>query len=142
MGELAPPLKIRAHHLLCLLGFRSVGYSQEFIVKMGKVVGELRSNAAFPITVIAECDILCASCPHNKGNKCRKEADAESKVKARDLEVLQRLGFETGTQISAGKAWTRIKARISVRDLSEICRGCHWQELGYCAEGLASLATG
>ena len=142
MGELATPLEIRAHHFLCILGFRGLGYSQEFIVRMGKVVEELSSNSTLPITFIAECDIICASCPHNKENKCLKRADSEWKVKNHDLEVLRRLGFEVGAQMSAGEAWARIKARISVRDISEICRDCEWLELGYCAEGLERLEVG
>ena len=141
MGEVAPPLKIRAHHLLCLLGFRGLGYSQEFIVKMGKLAKELRTDATFPITVVAECDIICASCPHNKDNKCLRKADSESKVKTRDLEVLRRLGFEAGMQMPAGKAWTRIRERLTLENVAEICRGCEWLELGYCAESLKRLGV-
>ncbi len=142
MGELELPLRISAHHLLCILGFRGLGYSQEFIAKMGKVVEKLSSNSTLLITVIAECDIICASCPHNKGNKCLKRADSERKVKPRDLEVLQRLGFEVGAQMPAGKAWARIREKLTVKDVAEICRDCEWLELGYCAEGLERLEIG
>ncbi len=142
MGEVAPSLEIRAHHLLCILGFRGLGYSQEFIVKMGKVVKELDTNATFPITVIAECDVICASCPHNRGNKCLKEADSEIKVKTQDLEVLQRLGFEVGAQMPAAEVWTRIREKLTLRDVAEICQGCEWLKFGHCAQGLARLRIG
>ncbi len=142
MGELAHPLEIRAHHLLCILGSRGLGYSQEFIVRMGKVVEELSSNSTLPITFIAECDIICASCPHNKENKCLKRADSEWKVRNRDLEVLQRLGFEIGAQMPTGEARTRIREKLTVRDVAEICQGCDWLELGYCAHGLERLEIG
>ena len=141
MGEVAPPLEIRAHHLLCILGFRGLGYSQEFIIKMGKVVEELSSNSTLPIIFIAECDVICASCPHNKENKCLKRADSEWKVKNQDLEVLRRIGFKVGAQILAGKVWTRIRERLTVKDVAEICPDCEWLELGYCAEGLKRLET-
>jgi hypothetical protein len=85
MGELTPPLKIRAHHLLCILGFHGLGYSQEFATKMGEVVEKLHSDSTFPITLVDECDIICASCPQNVGGKCLGEADSESKIKTRDL---------------------------------------------------------
>jgi len=142
MGELAHPLKIRAHHLLCLLGFRGLGYSQEFIAAMGKVVEKLSSNSTFPITLVVECDFICASCPHNKGSKCLKEANSELKVKTQDLEVLHRLGFEVGAQMPAVEAGTRIKERLSFRDITEICLDCEWLELGHCAQGLERLKTG
>jgi hypothetical protein len=109
---------------------------------MGKVVEKLRSNSAFPIILVAECDIICASCPHNKGNKCLKEADSESKVKTRDLEVLHRLGFEVGAQVTANEAWTRIKERITSEDVGALCHDCEWWESGYCVEGLERLKAG
>ncbi len=141
MGELASPLTIRAHHLLCVLGFRGLGYSQEFIATMEKVVRRMRSDSAFPIIVVAGCDIICASCPHNKGSKCLKEADSERKVEGQDLEVLNRLGFELGAQITAGNVWARIKERLTPKDVTEICRGCEWLGLGHCVRGLARLKT-
>ena len=139
MGDLAYPLKIRAHHLLCMLGFRGLGYSPEFIAMMGKVVEGFRSNSTFPITVVTECDVLCASCPHNKENKCVKKVDSERKVKTKDLEVLQRLDLKTGTQITAGKVLARIRGKLTVKDIAEVCQDCEWRELEYCAEGLERL---
>ncbi len=142
MGELAHPLEIRAHHLLCLLGFRGLGYSQQFIEKMGKVANALHSNSTLPIIVLAECDVICSSCPHNKGNKCRKKRNSESRVRIKDLEVLRRLGLPVGAQISAAKAWERVEEKVTAKDLAEICSKCEWLDLGYCAEGLESLGTG
>jgi hypothetical protein len=109
---------------------------------MGKVVEKLRSNSTFPIILVAECDIICASCPHNRGSKCLKEADSESEVKTRDLEVLHRLGFEVGAQMAAGEAWTGIKERITSEDMTELCQECKWWELRYCAKGLERLKAG
>ncbi len=142
MGKLAHPLEIRAHHLLCLLGFRGLGYSQEFVEKMGEVAKELHLSSTFPITVLAQCDVICVSCPHNKDNKCQKKADSESKAEARDLEVLRRLGFAVGAQMPVEKVWVRIKARLIPEDIVEICQGCEWLELGHCAEGLGRLGIG
>jgi hypothetical protein len=109
---------------------------------MGKVVEKLHSNSTFPITVVIECDIICASCPHNKGSRCSKEANSESEVKTLDLEVLHRLGFEVGAQMAAGEAWTGIKERITSEDMAELCQDCEWWGLGYCAKGLERLKAG
>ena len=142
MGQLAHPLTIRAHHLLCILGFRGLGYSSEFIAMMGKVVGELNSNPTLPLVIGAECDIICASCPHKKGNKCLKKVGFECKVKTQDLAVLQKLGWETGSRISASNAWLRIKEKLTPENIAEICQDCEWLGLGYCADGLRSLDLG
>ncbi len=109
---------------------------------MEKVVDELRSDTTLPITLVAEGDVICASCPHYKGNKCLKEADFEQRVKAQDLEVLQRLDLEIETRIPVGEAWAKIKEKLSSREIEDICRGCEWLRLGYCADGLERLETG
>lgn len=109
---------------------------------MGKVVEELNSNSTFPITIIAGCDIICSSCPHNKNNRCRKKVDSEEKVRAKDLAVLQRLGLEAGTQIMPAEVWGRVKESFSATEIKKICQKCQWLELGYCLEGLERLRTG
>jgi hypothetical protein len=141
MDELAYPLKIRAHHLLCILGFRGLGYGEEFVSNMGKVVGELCSDPGLPITLVVGCDAICASCPHNKEGKCLKRANSEVDVPILDLELLKRLGLEAGSQILAGEAWEEVKKRLAPEDLTEICGDCKWLSLGYCAQGLERLRT-
>jgi hypothetical protein len=142
MNELAYPLKIRAHHLLCILGFRGLGYGEEFVSNMEKVVGELRSDPSLPITLVVGCDAICASCPHNKEGKCLKRANSEVDVPILDLELLNRLGLEAGSQMLAGEAWEEVKKRLAPEDLTEICGDCEWLGLGYCAQGLERLRTG
>jgi len=142
MDELAYPLKIRSHHLLCILGFRGLGYSEEFVSNMEEVVGALRSDPSLPITLVVGCDAICASCPHNKEGKCLKRANSEVDVPILDLELLKRLGLEAGSQMLAGEAWEEVKKRLAPKDLTEICGDCEWLALGYCAQGLERLRTG
>jgi len=142
VGKLAHPVKIRGHHLLCLLGFRGLGYSPEFVETMGKVSKEFHADGALPITVITECDVICDSCPHKIGNQCRKMEDSARRIKRKDTIILNKLGFPTGTGTTSGEAWRRVKVRITVEDLTAICRQCEWLGLGYCREGLEKLATG
>ncbi len=139
MGELAHPVKIRAHHLLCLLGFRGLGYSPEFAETMVQVLKEFRADDMFPISVIAECDVICASCPHNEDNECRKSEDSADRIKDKDAAILKKIGLKVNSRTTPGEAWNRVKKNISVKYLSEICSRCQWVELGYCQEGLSKL---
>lgn len=141
MGELAHPVKIRGHHLLCLLGFRGLGYSTEFVEAMGKVLNEFYSDTTLPITVVTECDIICDSCPHNRDNTCRKKEGYALRIKRKDAIILNKLGFPAGTGTTSGEAWRRVKERITAEDLTAICRQCEWLSLGYCHAGLAELNT-
>ncbi|MBI2830345.1 MAG: DUF1284 domain-containing protein [Chloroflexi bacterium] len=137
------PVKIRGHHLLCLLGFRGLGYSPEFTEALAEIVQKLRSNTSLPITVVTECDVICVSCPHHKEDQCRKKEDSfDRKVRARDAEVLERLSFKPGERTTPQEAWQRVKMKISAAALTEMCQKCEWVGYGYCHEGLAKLAKG
>ena len=125
-----------------MLGFRGMGYSEEFVENMGKVVAEFNSGATLPVIVLAVGDVVCTACPHYQENKCHKKADSEMKVRTKDLAVIQRLGLAVGIHIAAGEVRARIKERLSVSDLVQICRDCEWLGLGYCAEGLERLEPG
>lgn len=142
MGELAHPVRIRGHHLLCLLGFRGLGYSPEFVETMEKVFKEFHSNTTLPITIVTGCDIICDSCPHNRGNECQKKEGSARRVKSKDAMILKKLGFPANTGTTSGEAWRRVKERILPEDLTAMCQRCEWLGLGYCNEGLAELDTG
>ncbi len=80
MNELIHSLNIRPHHLLCILGFRGLGYSEKFVSNMEEVAKKLRSDFTSFITLVLECDAICAACPHNVEGKCLKSdvSEAES----------------------------------------------------------------
>lgn len=137
MDRLAPPLKIRAHHLLCLLGFRGMGYSEEFVANMKKV-----AKATFfsgnTLMVVDHCDVICSVCPHGKGDECHKNEDSAQKVKRHDYEVVAKLAVPTGTKFTWQEARVLISQKVSPEDLVEICRDCEWLKFGYCADALKS----
>jgi hypothetical protein len=141
MDNFARPLKVRPHHLLCILGFRGLGYDEEFVSNMTKLVEKLHADSTLPITLVVGGDAICAACPHSKGGKCLKRADSEAEVTILDSKVLKRLGFEVGVQIPAGEAWERVRERLTSEDLTEICVDCEWLGLGYCVEGLRRSKT-
>lgn len=47
-------LRIRAHHVLCILGFRGEGYSREFVENMRRVVDIIRANPQAVIQIVDE----------------------------------------------------------------------------------------
>lgn len=131
-------LEIRAHHLLCLLGFCGLGYSQEFVENMKEVSATVFSDQDF-LKIIDWCDDICAFCPHRSGDKCAKKEDLEQEVRQMDKDVAGRLGIEIGTELQSQEVWGLVKERIAPLDLPEICKGCEWLNLRYCAEGLGNL---
>lgn len=139
MGELAHPLKIRGHHLICLLGFRGRGYSPAFVEAMRRVSEVFHSAPDAPIVLITRCDVICASCPHNIDDKCRKSPDAASRIKDKDAAILKKIGFRANSRTTPREAWEKVKERFTPEDITAMCGHCQWLELGYCIEGLTRL---
>jgi hypothetical protein len=139
VGELAHPLKIRGHHLLCLLGFRNRGYSPEFVAAMSQVAETFRSDSGAPIVLVTSCDVICASCPHNIDDECRKSPEAAKRIKDKDAAILRKLGFWANSRTTPEEAWAKVKEKFSPEDITAMCSSCQWLELGYCVEGLNKL---
>jgi hypothetical protein len=58
-------MKIRGHHLLCLLHFEGKGYSRDFIENMYKIKEALEKGKVF--FVLNSCDDICRKCPYMEG---------------------------------------------------------------------------
>lgn len=140
MASLPDPIPLRAHAVLCILGFRGKGYSDAFVREMQEVVAELRRRPSRRVQLRVEPGTLCAACPHLQGGCTLGGSDHEPHMEDHDREVLRRLGLEAGAVLSWSRVLERIAERVQGRDLDRICTTCPWLGLGYCAEGVDALA--
>jgi len=129
-------LRIRGHHLLCMFGFRGLGYSPEFVENMQAVVDSLFSPLGVEVEVIAVCDDICRACPHLRHGECGAREGSEVSVRAKDQMVLSRLGLVAGDRAPSALLVQRVIESISSDALADICARCQWQPAGYCQEGL------
>ncbi len=133
-------MRLRFHHLLCILGFRRLGYDEKFIKGMERVVQKIKENPDLEIKLIRGCDDICAACPFNVGGTCRNEVvGSEEAVRRKDREVVERLEPKEGERYSIKGILGLIKEKIKPGDLSVICGDCPWLEMGYCEEGLEEI---
>ncbi|HEY3298782.1 MAG TPA: DUF1284 domain-containing protein [Armatimonadota bacterium] len=130
-------LKIRGHHLLCIHGFRGLGYSPDFVSNMQAILDTLMESPEMKIEAVDSPDAICAACPHLVEGACTR-GEGEPNVAARDLEVLRKLSLEPGGEISVREVFARTGVSFS-GGLGEICASCSWYELGYCDEGIRKL---
>ncbi|MGB8623124.1 MAG: DUF1284 domain-containing protein [Paracoccaceae bacterium] len=131
-------LRFRPHHFLCSLGFAGRGYSDAFTANMDTIVsGGLRAQggAKLPIEVVSAVDDICAPCPHRRGEGCDKQA----RIDALDAAHGRALGLTPGDRLTWGDALERIRDRVAPGDLSTLCAGCQWLELGLCEAALERL---
>jgi len=130
-------MKLRAHHLLCLFGFRGLGYSKDFVKNFAKVLKQIKDKPQLLLEIIDRPDCICARCPHQKNNGCQKNGlNSERQVRDRDNLIIKRLGIRKGYRAYAGDIFNFISRNIFPQDLTEICIGCEWLKYGYCVEGL------
>ena len=133
-------MRLRFHHLLCVLGFRGLGYDEEFIEGMRSVVQKLRDNPSLEIELVDECDDICQACPFNKQQFCKNVAvGGEKAIRKKDRKVAKKLGYKKGEKHNVKDIFSLIKKRIKPDDLSVLCQVCPWRESGYCEEGLREI---
>ncbi|MBE3563088.1 MAG: DUF1284 domain-containing protein [Hydrogenibacillus schlegelii] len=136
------PLVLRAHHLLCIHGFRGMGYSAEFVATMARIVAAMRAPAPLPVRVVRGLDTACLSCPHHGETTCEASPTSEAHVLGIDDRVLARLDLVPGRVYEKAELIRRTRERVRPEDLDELCAGCSWLSYGVCQEGIARLRGG
>ena len=129
-------LKIRPHHLLCILGFKGLGYSNEFVENMKKIVNHYFKGTK--IKIIFGVDDICEKCPHNISQNCILYKE---NVIHMDQKVIALLEIEYCKIYLSNELLKRVAKKISIENLKEICKNCPWISLGYCKEGLLNLKS-
>jgi hypothetical protein len=133
-------IPLRAHHLLCLLGFQGIGYTADFIRNFQKVKRMIEQHPNLEIEVVDTSDVICIACPNMLNNECfRSGLKLNRKVKDIDRRVMERLGISPGDRFKASELYALVKEKIKPCDINEICQGCEWLNLGFCPRGLANL---
>ncbi|MDI3257912.1 MAG: DUF1284 domain-containing protein [Kyrpidia sp.] len=137
------PLRLRAHHLLCIHGFRGMGYDDEFVVNMSEIVRRFHGEPELQIQVLNNLDAVCSACPSNGGDVCERER-RDRHIQAMDGRVIEKLGLTAGGIYTRDELVRRTAAAVAPEDLDVLCQGCRWLPCGVCKEGMAALraATG
>jgi hypothetical protein len=135
-------IPLRAHHLLCLLGFQGIGYTAGFIKNFEKVKRLIEQKPDITIEVVDDCDVICLACPNAQGADCFKGGlKYDRTVKEMDRRVMERLDIRPGDKFKAEELFELIKEKIDPEDINDICRGCEFSSLGFCKRGLKNLKS-
>lgn len=133
-------IKLRGHHLLCVHGFRGMGYSPDFIVKMGSIVNEIRNDEKdFQIKVVAAFDDACMACPHRGESECESSEGSNEHVLSMDGKVIRHLGLEPENTYKKSELVALTAAMVQPDDLDNLCAGCSWLQYGVCKEGIHAV---
>jgi hypothetical protein len=133
-------IRLRGHTLLCLQGFRGLGYSPSFIENLDRIHRELAVHPERAVEVGETPDIVCGACPHQMPSGCTLNGEGtEAQMHAQDRHVLSLLGLNGGDRLQWSQVLDRIRSTLSGDDLPTICGQCRWLPLGYCREGIEQL---
>lgn len=129
--------QLRGHHLFCLLGFKGMGYSEEFAENMKKVHQHLRSNPNTLIQIIEGPDQLCEKYPNDGTYHCQ-----DKNIYERDKQILNKLGLKVGQVLTWKEIEAQIKKQALPKDIQIYCESCSWRSYGVCEEGIKRILDG
>ncbi|WP_066069756.1 DUF1284 domain-containing protein [Neobacillus soli] len=129
--------KLRGHHLFCLLGYRGMGYSQEYVENMTRLHRTLRNNPKTLIQFVKGPDQLCEKYPNSGEYHCQNEHIYE-----RDAVILAKMGLEIGQILKWEDIESRIRKHVIPSDIQVVCETCSWRSFGVCEEGIREIHDG
>lgn len=131
------PIELRGHHLLCLLGYRGMGYSDSYVENMTRTYRTLLAEPDTACKIVSGPDHLCACFPADGDYHCEDRNVAE-----RDELILRKLGLASGDVTTWADILSRVASSLRPDDLHAICSTCPWLPYGVCQEGIALVAAG
>lgn len=129
--------KLRGHHLFCLLGYRGMGYSQEYVENMTLLHQTFRNNPNTKIQLVKEPDHLCEKYPNSGKYHCQDDSIYE-----RDAVILEKLGLEIGQTLLWQEIESLIQMHVHPSDIQVVCESCSWRTYGVCEEGIRDIIEG
>jgi len=122
-------IRLRAHHLLCMLTYAGDGYTAAFTANFDAIVK--RIAAGEDILLVAGPDDLCAPLLCEPDPHCLRDSVRErDRLAARDLGTLLRMDVSDGCRVTVGKPELRqMRQAFASGATREACAGCEWYGL-------------
>ncbi|SFI64376.1 DUF1284 domain-containing protein [Celeribacter neptunius] len=125
-------IRLRAHHLLCMLTYVGKGYSPGFVENYDGITPRL--NAGEEIEITTGPDDICApiACDHREHCHGASVLSRDA-MAARDVAALLGRDIAPGARLSLTEAYlTRLRSAFATGEIRNACAGCDWVDL--CTE--------
>lgn len=129
--------KLRGHHLFCLLGYRGMGYSEEYVENMTRLHQTLRDYPKTLIQLVKGPDQLCEKYPNSGKYHCQ-----DDNIYERDAIILEKMGLKIGQILSWKDIELCIRKFVVPSDIHIVCETCSWRSYGVCEEGIQETHEG
>lgn len=122
-------VRLRAHHLLCLLTYVGKGYSPAFTANYDGIAERLSRGE--DILLVSGPDDVCAPLLDGPEPHCLNQSVIErDRLAARNVEDLLALPVQPGIRLDLDVATLALMRRaFSVGGVRKACGGCEWNEL-------------
>ncbi|MBN9216893.1 MAG: DUF1284 domain-containing protein [Mesorhizobium sp.] len=122
-------IRLRAHHLLCLLTYVGKGYTPAFTVNYDRVAERLSRGE--DILLVSGPDDICAPLLGEAEPHCLRDSAAERDgLAARDVEALLARPIRDGARLYLDAAvLARMRQAFSAGLVRKACAGCEWSAL-------------
>lgn len=129
-------IRLRAHHLLCLLTYVGKGYSPAFTANYDRIAERLSRGE--DILLVSGPDDVCAPLLDQPEPHCLRESAAErDQLAAQDVADLLARPIRAGDRLDLDAAiLARMRQAFSAGLVRKACGGCEWN--GLCS----SVAAG
>ncbi|WP_159589109.1 DUF1284 domain-containing protein [Chelativorans xinjiangense] len=132
-------IRLRPHHLLCLLTYAGKGYGPAFTANYDAIAGRISQGE--DILIVEGPDDICAPLLDDREPHCWRDSVTErDRLAARDLGRLLLVSIQDGRRIILNRhLLERMREAFSAGDTRSACEGCEWHDLcstiaagGYC----------
>ena len=122
-------VRLRPHHLLCVLTYVGRGYSTGFTANMTAVAERL--GAGETVEIVAGPDDICAPLLADPDPHCHRTSVMErDRAAARDLHDLLGLDVRPGAHLVLDDdVIGRLRAAFASHHIRSACAGCEWVDL-------------
>jgi hypothetical protein len=131
-------IRLRPHHLLCLLAFTGEGYSPAFVEKAKRLQRAFLEKTA-AVEVVRGLDDLCNGCPELR-NECASASVPDGIFKL-DSDALRFLRLEPGRH-TAGGLLRRIRDVFDLERCYAVCADCSWLPRMNCPQVILNRLNG
>lgn len=131
MGFNVMTVKLRGHHLLCMLTYEGIGYTERFVRNFDATLRRIQNSEE--IEIVEGPDDICAPLLSDENavdGHCRLK-----RVERRDTRALEALSGLLGKSVSAGShiqitasMLERLREEFKQGRIRSACRNCPWYQ--------------
>ncbi len=119
-------VRLRPHHLLCVLSYVGKGYSPAFTANMTRIAERL--GAREEVELVEGPDDICAPLLDGPNPHCHRASVVERDQAAmNDLDKVLGIDVRTGAHLVLNQDLvSRLRAAFGSDDIRSACAGCQW----------------